>query len=614
MTPRSWLRCGACVLLVASQGCGEEDETTVVPAQPPAPDHIDFIADTNRDGVFDRTDNEGEELWTISAGAAFLPNLDDDDNDGIIDADDAFVNVTPERTGDAFDLAPVFVFAWAEVPETAVGRVALDLAAVPHVRMFKHLGDSLFELVAGANACDMGPEGCDPAVIELTAEEIRAGVELRVEGLHLVGTPPAVNEDGSAWSGLLDLSYQILDEEGSAITMPGNPEGIDVIQMRVAPWIMFGNLTPNLDLIMANNASGVFMSGITDATEAADVPFWTITSWPTDHWTEDYFQTGFASVPWADDKVHGMRLAMPRPWGRDLGSLPVNFLLNDMTAADSGSFVVYLEPDTGSTYDSHGNHDLIPSYSHNGQDFPYGRIVHGSNVLPETRAFYDAQLVQGPALEVHTSWLIVGHIDEVFSYVPAGTERGWKLLVASPSLARDMLLDWQAEGFGDTPMFLDRRWFNGNDATITIDEVLADTQLMSASQRAQGFIDGMVATMIEQVGLSDDEIVEIPFLFEQEAGQLVAFNPGTVNALVFGNRMVAPDPFGPMIKGVDGFKQDLIDRLASDVHQLGELGQGLDLSFTDDWDLYHRLLGEVHCGTNISGPPQPEIRWWEAMQ
>ncbi|MEM9691684.1 MAG: protein-arginine deiminase family protein, partial [Myxococcota bacterium] len=114
------------------------------------------------------------------------------------------------------------------------------------------------------------------------------------------------------------------------------------------------------------------------------------------------------------------------------------------------------------------------------------------------------------------------------------------------------------------------------------------------------------------VGLGSDEVIEMPFLFEGTNSGLVAYNPGTVNSLVFGDTIVIPDPFGPSIDGKDGFRVDLEARLGSGVNGLGLDGDGLAVYFADNWDLYHVLLGEVHCGTNISGPPQNEIPWWEA--
>jgi protein-arginine deiminase len=34
--------------------------------------------------------------------------------------------------------------------------------------------------------------------------------------------------------------------------------------------------------------------------------------------------------------------------------------------------------------------------------------------------------------------------------------------------------------------------------------------------------------------------------------------------------------------------------------------------YVDNWDLYHRLDGEVHCGTNPeTSAPFSSVNWWE---
>lgn len=607
-------------LLATSAGLGgcAEDETTSTdpPVEPPPPvDFIDISTDTNRDGFITEEDNLDEAVWTVEHGAAFLPNIDDDNLDGILDGEDAFVNVAADNDLDKYDLTALAIEAWPDVPADATGVISIDFMSMPHVRLFKENADGSFTLLAGANSCDQNPTPeCSPYEARITAEDIRAGVTLRLEGVRLVGLPGSVTDIGEGpqpWSGITELVYQVFDPQRVPLTTEHNPDGFDIVQLHVAPWIMFGNMGTDIDTIFSNVVMPAFVAGISVATDDAGINYTKVTNWG-DHWTEDYFQTGFLSIPWTDGTVHGMRAAMPRPWGRSPqpSALPVNYLAQSHTYNDSGYFVVYREPDTGSSYDSYGNHDLLPAH----EGYPYGRIIHGSSILPETKAFYDAQMVQGPSLEVNTSWLIVGHVDEAFSYVPAATDRGWKLLVGSPSLAREMLLDWQQQGFGDTQMFVGKNWDNGAPAAISIDDVLADQDLMTDSQEAQGFIDGMLATVKAEVGLTDDEIVEVPFLFESDVYGKVAFNPGTVNSLVFNGRMVIPDPHGPVINGVDAFQQDLIDRLGTAQNQLGADGEGMAVYFADNWDWYHVLLGEVHCGTNQEGPPAPEVKWWEVAQ
>lgn len=625
---RRWTRWGTALFLPALWlgACGDDtnvdnDDGGSGGDPPPPAGQVDLMVDTNRDGVVDTFDNEGEELWTVEKGAVFLPNLDDDDGDGLRDAENDIVDVHPELgTIDLADMALMKVAPFEGAPDTAVGRLFMDPMSLAHVRVFKLALDGNWYMILGVDV-----NGTVLHQHDLNIDEVRAGLELRVEGRTLAGLHTAVSYDGNVddyvpWSGTTTFTYGVWETPeapGPMVVDEDNPDGVDEVQLRVAPWLMYGNLTPHLDIIFAGdfgNSNQHFRDTIQQSIveDPMGSTFWTIPGW-SDQWTEDWMQTGFASMPGPDGTVHGIRLTMPRPWTQ-AAQLPIVWLENNLHYPDSGSFVVYKVPNSGDTYDSHGNHDLIPPYEHNGMSYPYGRIVYGSGVLPETKAFYEAQLVQAPALSAKTSWLIVGHIDEVFSYVPADTPRGWKLLVGSPTLAVEMLEDLQDQGHGEVQMFVGKSWSNGQQAAISINEALGDPDLMAWSQEAQAETDGMLATYVEAIGLQPDEIVEIPFLYERDFGRMVAFNPGTVNALVYNNAVVFPKPFGPIIDGVDPFEADLIERIGTGALGIGREGNGMDVYFADNWDLYHRLLGEVHCGTNISGPPSPEIKWWEAAQ
>jgi protein-arginine deiminase len=169
-------------------------------------------------------------------------------------------------------------------------------------------------------------------------------------------------------------------------------------------------------------------------------------------------------------------------------------------------------------------------------------------------------------------------------------------------------------------MFDGKAWqsWQGGDkaASVTISALLADTEVMAASQQAQTAIDAAVAIVKKEAGLADDEIIEIPVLFEREqtgAGryEVVAHMPGTVNMRVANGHVGIADPHGPIIDGKDYFQKDLNDRLGSSVNKLGVNGSGLEITFVEDWDDYHAMLGEVHCGST-SVAKAKNLTWWEA--
>ncbi len=612
---RRWLKRGAwgCFALLMA-ACGGDDEsvvktTTNPPPPPPPPDPptvIDIAVDSNRDGVVNADDSAAavkENEWGKDVGASFLANVDDDDADGVADADDEKVN-GPE---DEKDLALIQIQPWPDAPDGAAGKFGLDAISAEHVRIWKKGADAQYTPAAGSvGACADKNTPCDYVTeLKLSAEEVRAGLTLAIEGRHF-----RISADPAAWNGMVELSYSVLDQDGAVIASDENADGIDRAKMRVAPWMMFGNLSV-FDTAYSDSYDANFTMQLALPLAKADVKYLKTGTY-YDQWVQDWFQTAWTSVPGPDGTVQGMRVYNPRPWSQQGVELPIGWLMDNKFGPDRAVIQIYKEPNTGDTYDSHGNHDLLPPYTNGSESFPSGRIIYGSGVLPETRDFYEAQMVQAPAISVNTSWLTVGHVDEVFSYVPAKTARGWKLLVASPKLAKAMLEKASADGYGATKMFVGKKWWDGTSAAISIDAALADVDLMQWSQQAQTEIDSMLEKLRTAVGLADDEIIEVPFLFEEDMeGGLVAFNPGTVNMLPIGNVAAIADPFGPVIFGEDLFRKDLRDRLGTPVNQLASDGEGLLINFVDDWDLYHALLGEVHCATNVDGPPPANVKWWE---
>lgn len=639
MQPRlSHLCIGAILALVAQSGCGSDTEanndvaagagggssSTVgvggsggsggAPARP-LDEALAIAVDASRDGKADLTDatdaRATREAWDTTRGASFIANLDDDDVDGIRDADDTIVNGAEDER----DLAPIAIAAIPSAPSGSVGTITMSDLAKENVRVFKRGQSGEYTLIAGTmDACTTDDSVCSSftATATFTDAEVRAGVTLAIEARSF-----RKSLSPSQWDGYVDLSYSVQSGGSALEDSTGATEATTTL--RVSPWVLFGNLSP-FDTVWSSNISPPLVAGLSAATTEAGVKYKKITNWSDDQWTQDFFQTGWTAMVGADGGVQGMRVGNARPWGRRDGAKyrPITWLRKSFLGPDRAIATFYKNPDTGDTYDSHGNHDLLPAYEHGADKYPLGRIIHGSGVLPETRAFYKAQEVQGPPLMVDTSWLLVGHVDEYLSYAPAKTALGWKLLIASPRVARDLLTKAQTDGHGSAVLFEGKQRFKDAEswdmisAAQTIDQVLRDSRLMQASQQAQVEIDANVEILRDAIGLTDDDIIEIPTLFEDTSYGLVAYTPGMVNLLAFGDYAVPPDPFGPVVDGVDILKEDLIARLGSPDSQLGSDGQGLLVRPTDDWDDYHILDGEVHCGSNTdASSPFSSVRWWE---
>jgi len=212
---------------------------------------------------------------------------------------------------------------------------------------------------------------------------------------------------------------------------------------------------------------------------------------------------------------------------------------------------------------------------------------------------------------VSTEWLAVGHVDEIFVAVPdrTGTStRGWKLVIASPTLAIDALRTLEAAGQGDTPVFA------GRQPETTVSRILGDNALMSYNAAAQTRIDGVRVTLMDEAGLTDEDFLELPVMYEElrvggtpswfpwsmptrSADVAAAYNPGMQNLIAAGDVLFVPDPEGP-----EGVWQDMAQKALEST--------GHEVVFVDVFDSYHLLLGEAHCGSNAERAGY-DTHWWE---
>jgi protein-arginine deiminase len=624
-----WLTSG--VLTLGAVACGSDSGGGGGTSGPT--DTIDIVADQNRDGLVDAaTDQERETEWDAKVGAAFIANLDDDDNDGKRDAEDEIVN----GPADQLDLATFKVTAWPTAPKDGEGVVRIDPEAAENVRIFRVNADQSTTLVLGSKGACTDSADCSYTLeYRFPNADVVTGVTFLIEGRRFKGQPMASlnpQDDGkkALWTGFAELSLSV-EKAGTAerYATKDSPDGFDRVKMRVAPWVMFGSMGSH-DIMYSSEASPALVEGNTAAAQAAGVAY---TPYPTspnqekgwsDIWTEDFFQTGWTGFPGPNDSVQGMRIYNPRPWGRPPQNAsaevvkdyhPTSWLMGNPEKSrpaaafgpDRGVAEFYNREhwQTGNTQDSHGNHDIVPPH----KDYTMGRIITGTKSMKDTVDFYAAQGVQGPAIIVDTTWLAVEHVDEFFHWVPAKNALGWKLLVASPALMTKMLEDLKAKGNGSATIHPG----TGGNFEKTIDETLADTQLVQWSQTADAKIQGLIDVMKAETGITDADIIEIPTWFEDlGVNEKVAWNPGMVNMRMLGNFADVAKPFGPDIGGKDPFEEDMLARLGTPASELGSDGQGLKISFTDDW-YYHEALGEVHCATNVSAPaPFAPSFWWES--
>ena len=553
-----------------------------------------LIADGNRSGVIDPAATDED-----AAPAILLANLDDDDSDGKVDSADQKIN----GTADLDDLSPLLLRAWPEAPDTARVVLSLDSAAAGMAQ--------LFQLRAGAdpNVVDSWTYVAFP--VTLTGAALRTDTRFAVEGTTLVTSTAAGAFDGHV------RIRATLDPESAksyGVTTPLTDE----VVLRVAPVVFQWNTAPTRRIFYTKDQGDTqsLADGIQPVADALGITLEGID--PTkyggddDVWMQDFIDFGQMSRPGEHgavtmrvairsaqpDRVAG-KIAHGRFFGPDFASVDVH------NPDGSGS-------DSSYSMNSFGNWDVIPPYSRGGTQFPLGRNLWGATGNPKTSPdpvyadFVRAQRVQ-PEVHIDTSWLLVGHVDEFTSFVQANTARGFLLLVADVPAARAMLRAATDAGQGSARLFVGKTTYTADPnsnalvpADRSIDDTLADADLMAASQVAAAYIDEGRAHLQTEIGLADDEIVSMPGLYENVFGGALAWIPGTVNLLHTNGRLVIPDPFGPIIDGQDLFKTDLNTRLTA---------RGLMPAYADDWDTFHLGEGEVHCGSNVLR--DLPTSWWE---
>ncbi|NWV38613.1 PADI1 deiminase, partial [Grantiella picta] len=271
-------------------------------------------------------------------------------------------------------------------------------------------------------------------------------------------------------------------------------------------------------------------------------------------------------------------------------------------------YVARPAPEGASSLDSFGNLEVSPPVTVRGKEYPLGRILIGSSfprlggrrMARAVRDFLVAQQVQAP-VELFSDWLLVGHVDEFLSFVPAPDRKGFRLLLASPSACSQLLREKQEEGFGEAVMFQGRReWEMELQGLFSLFPVgLGGFSIFP--QRISCCISWNRDILKRSLGLAEQDIIDIPQLFRGDATNgAEAFFPNMVNMLVLGRHLGIPKPFGPVLGG-----QCCLERR---VRELLE-PLGLSCTFIDDFFSYHVLAGDVHCGTNVRRQPFP-FKWW----
>nr|XP_033777414.1 protein-arginine deiminase type-2-like isoform X1 [Geotrypetes seraphini] len=400
------------------------------------------------------------------------------------------------------------------------------------------------------------------------------------------------------FSGLLTINVSLLESMPEEI--PETPIFTDTVVFRVTPLIITPyTLEPIEVYVCSVKDNYLFLKQIKSLVSEANYKITICFEYVNreDRWMQDEMEFGYIEAP-----HKGFPVVLDSPKVGEIKDFPVRELLGP----DFGYVTKVALSSEVTTLDSFGNLEVSPPVTVNGKEYPLGRIIIGSSFPTSTRRrmtkvvrdFIHAQEVQAP-FELYTDWLLVGHVDEFLTFIPAPDRKGFRLLLASPIACYKVLQKQKSLGHGDVTMFqgLEVKW-------LTINKVLSTDSLQQENNYVQHCIDWNRDILKEQLGLTEDDIIDIPALFRlDKSGKALAFFPSMVNMVVLGTDLGIPKPYGPIIEEtccLEGYMTSMLKPL------------GLKCTFIDDVVSYHRKLGEVHCGTNVRRKPFT-YKWWNMV-
>uniref|UniRef100_A0A3B4AGH6 protein-arginine deiminase n=1 Tax=Periophthalmus magnuspinnatus TaxID=409849 RepID=A0A3B4AGH6_9GOBI len=399
------------------------------------------------------------------------------------------------------------------------------------------------------------------------------------------------------FDGLIHINLSLLEPISEGI--PETPIFTDAVVFRVAPWIMTPNTLRPVEVFVCSTKDNYkFLKGMKSLVESSGYKLKICHEYMNrgDRWMQDELEFGYIDSP-----HHGFPVVLDSPRDQQLDDFPYDVLLGP----DFGYVTREPKRKDVSSLDSFGNLEVSPPVTVNGKHYPLGRIIigvafptasKGRNMTKMVQDFLWAQTVQEP-IALFSDWLEVGHVDEFMSFVPAKDRKGFRLLLASPDAGYKLFKNLQNDGHGDAKLFED-------EPTITVNEILADKILQDENNYSQSCIDWNRDVLKRELGLDDEDIIDLPVLFKlvEDGGQYraLAYYPDMVNMIVLGENLGIPKPFGPKVNGVCALEQEMVSLM-------GNLG--LTCTFIDDFTSYHKLMGEVHCGSNVRRSPF-DFKWW----
>lgn len=502
--------------------------------------------------------NPADVAWEDGAVYGFA-NLDDDDEDGSSDW-----GSTASEEDDHFPLVLSADLGY-EAPEGATLRIRTR-GSVAKLNVWMD-GDLL-----------------------LTEDSTEADIDLPSDDLTLQVEFKSLRDGGRLEVEMLDADGEIVRDKEIALVS--------------APLILNHHMQP-IERVFAMSGGGSqgnrdFIDGFEDVLDD-DFESFSLSEYGWDVWIQDEIEMATLTAP--DGRRMDLVIDSVRsPEGQYLGALPQGELEEPGVAVKTwGSGYV-------TSQDSFGNLEISPPVTVDGVSYPFGRAYYGEfggdGPTDGIIDMLDKQAIQKP-FTLDVTFLCVGHVDEYSTFIPDSTApKGFRFYVADVGLAYEFLED-QPQGTS-LPRFAADHGYDD------IGEIVDDDELRALNEDIQAdYIDPAIEIMKTELGLTEDDIVRIPGMFEVVrgcGGTTVGLIPGTANMTVAPMEngelhLFIPDPF----LRSDSNDQDS-DPFITEIERL--LPAEATPHWLDDWDWYHIMLGEVHCGSNTFRTPIED--WWEA--
>ena len=524
---------------------------TPAPVTPAAsPSNFLFVGDTNRDGLLNEQDEPGKEQWSLSKGALILFNDRNNDRSKIPTWQQTKV-IVPRR---AAMLSQVNL-TLSENFKTSQLFITADSISSPHISVFQKTGG-----------------GWQPVDI--------SGVQPLVFSTNIVLGVEAKQFADRNWNGTVNLKATAQNN--------GQEIASTTIQMGVSPWMIAPNTAPVTEVHVSDRgaANSEFISQLKQAVEPTGAQVKIIQGDRT--WMQDTQKNGYVQLP-EKSEMRQFNVAIKSnsepdknqptksPQDRNLKVFKIGTRRN--------------EDPVSQWSDGYGNLQVTPPIP----GHPMGRVYYGksgnASFNPEVLDFIQAQRIQGPPVDIDTSWLLTRQVDEIINFIPTQTPGKYVMAIASPEAGVKLLEELEGRGYGDVTIN------RGLSTQTTVSATLKNRALIQHNLNLQNQkLNPIVEKLKREFLLGDDQIIQVPAMFGYSG---YAWWPNMVNSVPVNGKLLVSNPRGPMIDGVD-YTQERLRQLL--------LPAGVSLSFLDD-RYYQELKGNVQSATNTVRKPEDRTFW-----